>query len=456
MIRVIRDSIQMKKIISKPLAETFYRGQLECGLPVMIIPKKGQTKKTAVVSTLYGSTDNRFIPPGTAEPLEVPPGIAHFLEHQLFKKADGDIGQEFAKYGAYYNANTGYHTTNYFFTGTDNFPGNLGILMRLTSQPYFSEANVTTEKLIIEQELRMYADMPDIKIYQNLMKNLYHIHPVNIEIGGTVESVRTITHQMLERCYRIFYHPDNMVLAISGDVKPDETLAVLNKTWDMKYAPNADGVKRLPPDEPEAIKSHTAEESMAVARPHLLIGYKDTQTGLKHKALLIHSLINDMLLDLLFGHSTTLYNRLYEDGLIDDHFGASYNCYETYGFTIINAETDQPEALYQRILKEIGRAKNRRFKNRDLDRLKRKFLGKFVWAFNSPEAIAMMFSAYYFHKINPFDIPGYIKKITLKDIREQFIRHLDEKYHSISVVKPVESATKAQRHQENPLYQEGI
>ncbi|MFH1228593.1 MAG: pitrilysin family protein [Planctomycetota bacterium] len=429
----------MKKITSKLLRESCFQGNLECGLPFIIIPKKGQSKKTAVVSVLYGSTDNKFIPPGGNQE-EVPAGIAHFLEHQLFKKTEGDLSQEFARYGAYYNANTGYHSTNYFFTGTDNFENNLEILMRLTSQPYFSAEYVATEKLIIEQELRMYLDIPDVKIYQNLLKNMYHYHPINIEIGGTIDSVRNITPQLLERCYRLFYQPNNMVITLSGDMDPEESAATLNKIWAIKYDKLDAAVKRVVPDEPAGIKTNSASEQMSVARPHLLIGYKDTVVGLKGKDLITHNIINDIMLELLLGHSAEIYNKLYKEGLIDDNFGASYSNYETYGFTIINAETDTPQELYQRLLKEIAKAKKARFKTRDLERIKNKFIGKFISAFNSSESLAMIFSAYYFQKINVFDIPRYIKQISLKDVQERLSVHLDEKYHSISQVHPVSNA----------------
>lgn len=408
---------------------------MECELPCIIIPKKGQSKKTAIVSVLYGSTDNKFIPPGGNQK-EVPAGIAHFLEHQLFKKAEGDLGQEFARYGAYYNANTGYHSTNYFFTSTDNFEDNLKILMRLTSQPYFSEEYVSTEKLIIEQELRMYLDMPDTKIYLNLLKNLYHHHPVNIEVGGTIDSIRNITPQLLEICYRLFYHPDNMVIALAGDMDPEKSMATLNKIWNIKYDKLDGPIKRVLPDEPDSIKADSASENMSVARPHLLIGYKDTVVGLKGKDLITHNLTNDIMLELLLGHSSEIYNKLYKESLIDDHFGASCSNHETYGFTIISAETDTPQEVYQRLLKEITKAKKTRFKKRDLERIKNKFIGKFISAFNSSESLAMIFSAYYFQKINVFDIPRYIKQISLKDVQERLSVHLDEEYHSISVVNP--------------------
>ena len=86
------------------------------------MPKKGFTKKYAVLATNYGSNDLEFIPINEKEKMTVNAGIAHFLEHKMFEQPDEtDAFEKFSKWGANANAFTNFTTTAYLFTTTENF-----------------------------------------------------------------------------------------------------------------------------------------------------------------------------------------------------------------------------------------------------------------------------------------------------------------------------------------------
>lgn len=438
----------MHKVFNKHLNEKYFFARIGA-LPVFIIPKKGINEKVAVLAVNYGSIDNSWQMPNDANTVVVPEGIAHFLEHQQFKKATGDVSMEFARFGASYNAGTGNTSTTYYFQSADNFLDNLNILLKVVLTPYFNPENVSKEKLIIEQELRMYNDMPGFKVYDNLMSNLYKYHPVRISIGGTVASVRIITPELLEKCYRTFYQPANMVLVICGDVELDIDKIVdqLNQSPYLRDRANSTGIIRNMPEEPAEINNHSKEEKMSTSTSHLLIGYKETRTGLEGIPLLRQNILSDLLMELIFGKSAKLYSKLYEEKLIDDRFGCGYSSHQTYGFTVISAETDQPAALYKRIMAELDKmAKNKLCGKRELEQQKRKMIGKFTWVFNSPMAIASLFAGYYFSKIfktpepgqEIYEMSGLIKKITLEEVEKRLKEHLNAKYHAISVIKPLD------------------
>jgi predicted Zn-dependent peptidase len=436
----------MHKVFNKRLDEKYYFERIG-DLPVFIIPKKGVNAKVAALAVNYGSVDNAWQGPDGLE-ISVPEGIAHFLEHQQFKKADGDTSMEFARFGAMYNAGTGNNSTTYYFQCSEYFRENLDILLKVALTSYFNPENVAKEKSIIEQELRMYNDMPGFKVYDNLMSNLYKVHPVRISIGGTVESVRTITPELLEQCYQTFYRPSNMVLVLCGDFEA-EIAGLIRSINDSPYlkgrAELPDIVRRMP-DEPPVINNYSKEESMATSSSNLLIGYKETRNGLTGLPLLERNIISDMLLDLIFGKSGRLYSRLYEDKLIDDRFGCGYSAHQTYGFTVISGETDRPDELYRRLMSELAKlARTKICGRRELEQQKRKMIGKFTWVFNSPMAIASVFAGYYFTGIFNMPRPGQeiyemarlIKKVTVGDLQKRFQEHLDPKYHSISIVRPL-------------------
>lgn len=205
-----------KPINFEQLQETLFHEKMANGLDVYVLPKQGFNKTYAVFTTKYGSIDNQFVPLNKEEMVHVPDGIAHFLEHKLFEKADGDVFQDFSKQGASANAFTSFTRTAYLFSSTSNVEKNLETLVDFVQDPYFTEKSVEKEKGIIGQEINMYDDNPDWRLFFGLIENMYKDHPVKIDIAGTVESISHITKDLLYECYETFYHPSNMLLFIVG------------------------------------------------------------------------------------------------------------------------------------------------------------------------------------------------------------------------------------------------
>ena len=103
----------MEKIVNDLLKEELYYEKMENGLDVYFMPKKGFTKKYAVLATNYGSNDLEFIPINEKEKIVVNAGIAHFLEHKMFEQPDGgNAFDKFSKWGANANAFTNFTQSN--------------------------------------------------------------------------------------------------------------------------------------------------------------------------------------------------------------------------------------------------------------------------------------------------------------------------------------------------------
>ena len=152
----------------------------------------------------------------------------------MFEKEDGDVFQKFSVNGASANAFTSFTRTAYLFSATDKLYDNTETLLDFVQEPYFTEKTVDKEKGIIAQEITMYDDEPDWRLYFGTIENLYHEHPVKIDIAGTVESIQDITAEHLYECYETFYHPSNMVLFVVGAVDPEEMMAFIKADQDTK------------------------------------------------------------------------------------------------------------------------------------------------------------------------------------------------------------------------------
>ena len=416
------------------LREEIWSSRLACGLRALVVPKPGISKKIAVFATRYGSIDLVFSPAPGAPPAPTPPGIAHFLEHQLFKKQDIDVLMEFGRFGASSNAFTDYTSTTYYFSGTERFEESLDLLVRLVYAPHFTDDGVAKEKLIIEQEQKMYDDQPDYRIYKNLMAALYREHPVRIDIGGSVETIQKIDTQLLASCYRRFYHPTNMWFVACGDLDPAAVFRRLDKAMPPdRFAAGADPIARSFPDEPPEPGRPLVRESAVVSRPRVLLGFKDLDLS---GPLLDRELSTSVLLDNLFGPTSAFHAKWYRQGLIDETFSASYTAENEFGTTLIGGETDEPERLAEEIRKELRRATRARLKRRDVDRARRKRLGRYLRSFDSPDGIGFMVLGFSMKGLNVFEFPAALSRLTPGRLEDRLRSHLREDRAAVSIMEP--------------------
>lgn len=421
------------------LKEELHTARLASGLTVFVIPKPGFQKKYASFATHYGSVDNCFVPPGSSR-VCVPDGIAHFLEHTLFQKENGNASDWFSELGAASNAYTSYLLTTYLFSATDQFEACLDTLLNFVLEPYFSTANVEKERGIIEQELLMYDDMPDRRLILSLMQAMYHEHPVRIDIGGTIESIHEVTPELLEACYQTFYHPENMSLVVIGDIDPQRVIDQAAQNVDRRgYSPRGT-IERLFPDEPEGVREQRVEIEMMASRPRLAMGYKALPKIGTGTEQLRDRLLMGLILRSLFGRSSTLYAALYEDGLIDDSFSFYFESSPHYGHTLIGGETNDPDRLHDRLQVGIRQHVERGIEADEFERLRRAYLGRFLDNLNSLDNVAANFLSHHVRGTSLFDTMELMQSLTVDEANERLRKHFAADHCSVCVLRPKQGA----------------
>jgi len=425
-----------KSLENRLLAEKITWRRLDAGLEVFVLAKPGYNKKYATFATRFGSVDSRFIVEGEDKELEVPDGVAHFLEHKLFEEEGGSVSDRFARLGASSNAFTNFTNTAYLFSATENFPECLEILLDFVQEPYFTRESIEKEKRIIEQEIRMYEDNPQWRVFFNLLTALYRLHPVHKDIAGTVESIRRIDREMLCKCYRTFYHPSNMAMFVVGDVEPERILdQVEDNVARRNYRPQGE-IRRIYPAEPPATTKEYISQELVVSQPILNLGYKDLDVGYNGERQFRQELLTELVLDALLGSSSQLYNELYEDGLIDDEFDAGHVAEKDYGHTVIGGETRDPERLYQSLQEGIEKVKHEGISRKKFEHHRRKITGGFLKSFNSLEFVANNFLAYHFRGINFFDYLDVLNSLTPEEANHRLRSHFNSVNHARSIILP--------------------
>jgi len=408
----------MKKINYPVVEETLYQETLDNGLRVTLLPKPDFHKTYSLFTTEYGSIDNKFIPINQKEYCQVPDGIAHFLEHKMFEKEDGDVFHIFGKQGASANAYTSFTRTSYLFSTTDQVVQNLETLLDFVQEPYFTEETVEKEKGIIAQEIQMYQDDPNWRLFFGILNNLYPNHPLHVDIAGTVESIQKITAKDLYTCYETFYHPSNMNLFIVGNIEPNAIMKVIKDNQLKKeFEPSAPIKRDLPSGtEPGIIKESSL--TMPISKPKAVLGIKGvTPLPTTEKEQLIYKTAASLLFQLLFGSTSQNQLSMYNEGLIDDSFSYEFNLERDFYFADISTDTKEPERFVKTIEDILLTAKTSPdVTDERLALLKKRLLGKHLQSLNSLEYIANQFSQLTFETVTLFDLTEIIAQIQLADI----------------------------------------
>ena len=420
------------------LREKYYKYTHESGLPVYIFPKK-LSSTYAIFATHYGSINNVFSTDGGESFIEVPDGIAHFLEHKLFANEDGsDAFEHFSAIGADANAYTSFNKTAYLFSCTHDFESALGELIDFVTHPYFTEESVKKECGIIAQEIKMYDDHPSESCYYGMLGGLYKKHSIRCNICGSVESINQITPALLYDCYRAFYDMSNMVLIVCGDVTTDDVVKIADAHL-PKSSSKIKVIKDLSvfSEEPTAHLARVTRK-MKVAKPIFNIGIKDTDIPKDPYVRLKKDAAMSILVEMLFCRAGKLYSELFEGELISPDLSYAYTMSKAFAFTSISGEANDPEAVISKIQEHIHSLIENGLSVADFERSKRVMYAEFVKEFDSTEIIANNLLAFIFEDANLFEYANTISSVTLEEVSDLLARSFKDEFFTMSCVFPLD------------------
>ena len=424
----------MTKHYYPELDETLYTGVLENGLTVAVVPRKGFTKKLAYFVTDYGSIHTDFVLGGKVH--KAPAGVAHYLEHKMFDlPGKRDVSAEFAAMGAMTNAFTSYDMTAYYFSTTENFDGCLRLLLEFVSTPYFTEESVEKERGIIDQEIGMNLDSPDSRIFDSLMESLFHKHPIRVPILGSCESIREITPEVLYNCHRAFYTPENMLLCVVGDVEPEKVIGIAREVLGTEY--QEPGMKVNAWAEPMTCVVPEVTANMEVAMPMFNLAFKCE--AVDRGAVGIRTeMVADLAAEALFGESSELYLKLYEEGLIDSSFGGGFETIDGCAMLMCSGDSENAYAVRDAVLAQAKKLAKEGIPEKDFLRMKRSALGRRIRALDSFDATCFRVCAYHFSGFDYFRFPEVYRSIEATEIQGFLNRVVREERCSLSIINPLD------------------
>ena len=416
----------MKSYRFPQLDETVYMDTLSNGLRVCVLPRPGFSRKLAYFVTDFGAIHTKFVLEG--QEIQTPAGIAHFLEHKMFDLPGGrDVSAELAALGASTNAFTSHDMTAYYIGCTENFEESLRLLLEFVSTPCFSEESVAKEIGIIDQEIGMDADNPDSACFRNLMTAMYREHPIRVEILGGCEDIRQITPELLHQCHRAFYTPGNMMLCVVGDVDADRVAEIALEILGSEKRPV--GEKLRPWQEDMTVAVPFCRDAMEVAMP----------TGAGEGAIR-QEIIGDLAAEALFGESSALYLKLYEEGIIDSSFGGGFETIDGMAMLLCSGDSDDPETVRAEVLAAAAAIHRDGIDEAAFQRMKRSAFGRRVRDLDSFDSTCFRLCAYKMTDFDYFEFPRVYHSVQIPEIQEFLRRVVRRERSALSVIDPVKEA----------------
>ncbi|UOE92794.1 pitrilysin family protein [Alkalihalobacillus sp. LMS39] len=276
-------------------------------------------------------------------------GISHFLEHMFFKGTDtrsaSDIAEAFDSIGGQVNAFTSKEYTCYYAKVLDEHGGlAVDILSDMFFNSTFAEDELSKEKNVVFEEIKMVDDTPDDIIHDMLSKASFGEHALGLPILGTVDTLTTFTKESLQDYMSRYYTADNVVVSIAGNITPtliDQIKSIFSAVPKRKqqeqiitptFVPNRLGRKK------------------ETEQAHLCLGYQGLQIGNKKMYPLV--LLNNVL-------GGSMSSRLFQE--IREKRGLAYSVFSYHssfrddGLLTIYAGTapQQLDSLYQSIQQTV-------------------------------------------------------------------------------------------------------
>jgi len=399
------------------------------GLQVLVIPDHRTPVVTEMIWYKVGSADET---PGKS-------GLAHFLEHLMFKGTSkhpaGEFSQTVLRIGGNENAFTSTDYTGYF----QRVPREqLGKMMEFEADRMtgliLKDENVLPERDVVLEEYNMrVANNPDARLTEQILAALYLNHPYGRPVIGWHHEIERLDREDALAFYKRFYAPNNAILVIAGDVDANEVRPMVEQTFGPVAAQPAIPARRLRPQEPEPVAPRTVTLSdPRVEQPNVKRYYLVPSAATAAKG---ESPALDVLAQLMGnGSNSYLYRALVVDRPLAVSASAGYQgtALDATQFVISaspkqGVEFSQVEQAIDKVIADVAQNPVRA---EDLERVKTQLIAEAIYAQDNQATLARWYGAALTSGLSIDDIrswPDRIRAVTAEQVRAAAQKWLDKK-----------------------------
>ena len=280
-----------------------------------------------------------FVRTGSRDETPEISGVSHFLEHMVFKGTERrsamDVNLEYDRMGAQYNAFTSEENTVYYASVLPEFQDDCLDLLCDILRPALRSEDFDVEKGVIQEEIAMYEDQPQFRLYDKLMGRHFAGHPLGKAILGTPQSIQAMKRDDMQGYFDKRYSPTNVVLVAVGNVDFDALLRKASQMcsgWEAFETDRDARVCNGARTRKVIVDSKLSRQNIGLMSPA-----PSCQDDLRYAAQLLGAVLGDAT-------GSRLYYALIETGIADEAH-VTYNPMDGTGTMLTYVSTDPDSAV---------------------------------------------------------------------------------------------------------------
>jgi len=381
-----------------------------------------------------------WIDAGSGDEIEAEAGIAHFIEHMLFKgttkRTAKSIAEEFDRIGGDINAFTSKDTTCFFATVlSEHAEKALTILEDMVFHSKLDAVEMDKEKSVVLEEISTVEDTPDDDVHERLWATMYPNHPIGKPILGNKETIASFTKEMIVNFMDRLYKPERIVISVAGNF--DDGLIDFISNLFGSFKSNGPIEQLREAVKPEFHSNHSFREK-DVEQSHMSIGFP----SLSEKDENLYDLA---ILDSILGASMS--SRLFQE--VREEHGLAYSIYSFYSayassgsFIIYGGTAPQKTNELYRVIDEIvDSLVNKGVTDREVENAKEQVIGGFLLGLESTEARMFRNGKNELIQIphkSPEEVVSRIRLVKKENVNKMAVKILTQK-RAISIIAPEEA-----------------
>jgi len=374
-------------------------------------------------------------------------GMAHFLEHMIFKGTEKLPKGEFERLvegrGAVTNAATSQEYTHYYITSapadfTDLAPWQLDVVLNAS----IPEEEFQKERLVVLEEIRRSEDNPSRRLFSRVMEISFANLPYRRPVLGPTSVIENLKSEQMRDFHQTWYQPHSMTAVVVGNLPEEKLIETVQQNLQLGENKTFTQVRQEYQPEPpftEIVRSDTIDEGLQQAR--LVIMWR--VPGLSDLA---QSNALDVLAAILGqGKTSRLFRRLREEERLVTQISASNLTQFVQGAFYISAQlasSDNLEKVEKAIIEEIVKIQQEGVIESELIRISTQVTNRYIFNSEKPSDRANLYGYYYsqMKDLTPaLNYPSLIQSLSREDIRQVACAHLSASAYGIVIMRPSQS-----------------
>jgi predicted Zn-dependent peptidase len=328
-------------------------------------------------------------------------GIAHFLEHCLFKRTSKykdslELSNAIELIGGSANAFTSYEYTGYYIkVPTIKYIEAIGIISELVINPRFNKIDVRKEKGVIKEEIKMYDDMPKQKVKKLFQEKIFSNSKLGNDIAGSIDSVENIEIDDLYKHLDKYYNLRNLHITIVGNIDEKLVTELLESTFiNYNYGDifSTDKITR------NILNRQVYKLSQQTEQTHIVMGgYSYPRIEADRYALAVGNSL------LSYGFGSLLFQKIREDLGLAYYVYSNVSMFESIGKYSISMGVDSKKIMsaINSVEIELNNVANGKFSKTQLERAKNYLIGSYITEFEASDNLAIWYGT---EMVNGYDI----------------------------------------------------